>query len=86
MRELNKQIAFEAVYNADLYVPDRVIEMLRQLEHLLAQVVENDEQPISRLSLVTPAAGAILPNPTQAQRTDWEGAVHDLFARQAAEC
>ena len=65
-------------------MPDRVIEMLRQLEHLLTQVVENDEQPISRLSLVTPAAQTILPNPTQAQRTDWEGAVHDLFARQAA--
>jgi amino acid adenylation domain-containing protein len=84
VREFNQQIAFEAVYNADLYLPERVTEMLSQLEHVLSQVVAQPEQQIDRLSLVTPSAEKVLPNPTGSQCLDWEGAVHELFSRQAA--
>ena len=81
VRELNQRIAFEAVYNADLYAPERVTEMLNQLEHLLSQVAAQPEHQIARLSLVT--SSAQVPDPTRSQRTDWEGAVHDLFTRHA---
>src|SRR6185295_8767313 len=82
--ELNQQLQFQAVYNSDLYVPERVSEMLRQLEHLLSQVAAHPEQKIQRFSLVTPASEKFLPDPTQPLREDWEGAVHTLFSRRAA--
>lgn len=82
--ELNQQLQFQAVYNSDLYAPERIHEMLRQLEHLLSQVAAHPEQKIERLSLVTPTSEKFLPNPTQPQRDDWEGAVHTLFSRRAA--
>jgi amino acid adenylation domain-containing protein len=56
-------LRFDAVYNPDLFDADRVDEMLRQYVHLLAQVVEAPERPIGRLSLVTEAARAALPDP-----------------------
>lgn len=83
VRELNQRIAFEAVYNADLYEPQRMTEMLNQVEHLLSQVAVEPEQQIARLSLVTQSAKKVLPDPTRSQSTAWEGAVHDLFSRQA---
>lgn len=84
VRELNQQLEFQAVYNSDLYVPERINEMLRQLAHLLSQAAAHPEQTIDRFSLVTPAAEKVLPNPTQVLRDDWEGAVHDLFSQRAA--
>ncbi|HSR24541.1 MAG TPA: condensation domain-containing protein, partial [Candidatus Eisenbacteria bacterium] len=53
----------DAVYNPDLFDSARVDEMLRQYLHLLAQVVEAPERPISRLSLVTEHARSELPDP-----------------------
>ncbi len=82
--EPNQQLRFQAVYNADLYEPERINEMLRQLEHLLSQAAAHPEQKIERFSLVTPTAEKVLPNPTQLLRDDWEGAVHTLFSQRAA--
>jgi len=84
VREPGERIAFGAVYNADLFGPERVTQMLQQLEHLLAQAVARPEQEISRFTLVTSAAAAeLLPNPTQPLRDDWQESVHTLFAQQA---
>jgi amino acid adenylation domain-containing protein len=84
IREQNQQIALEAVYNADLYKPERIAEMLRQFEHLLSQIAAHPEREIEQFSLVTTAARNLLPDPTDPLRDDWEGAVHTLFSRHAA--
>ena len=83
VRELNKQIAFEAVYNADLYSKERIAELLRQFEHLLAQVVAHPEDEIGSFSLLTTAARKLVPDPTEPLNEDWEGSVAALFSREA---
>ncbi len=83
VRERGEAIQLDLVYNADLYESARMAEMLRQLNHLLCQVVENPEQPIRDISLVTASAAKYLPDPTQPLRSDWNGSVHTRFSEQA---
>jgi amino acid adenylation domain-containing protein len=73
----------ELIYNADLFEPDAMAEMLRQFRHLLVQVVEKPEERIAGFSLVTPAARAVLPNPAEVLDATWEGAICTLFSQQA---
>jgi amino acid adenylation domain-containing protein len=54
------------VYNAELFEHRRMVEVLRQYEGLVHQIVENPDWNIRRLSLVTPTARTILPDPTEA--------------------
>jgi amino acid adenylation domain-containing protein len=84
VREENGVIAFEAVYNSDLYKAERIDEMLRQLEHVLSQITKHPEREVGQFSLVTPASRSLLPDPAEPLRDDWEGAVHTLFSRHAA--
>ena len=72
------------VYNADLFDRPRMQEMLRQLDGLLAQAVADPEAPIGSLSLVTPAATAVLPDPTLPLSGEWRGAAHQALSRHAA--
>jgi amino acid adenylation domain-containing protein len=48
---------------------------VRQLEVLLAQAVDEPEQPIMKLSLVTPVSRAVLPDPTKSIERVWHGSV-----------
>jgi len=72
------------VYDADLFDPPRMAEMLRQLEHLLAQAAARPEARIGSLSLVTPEAAAVLPEPASPLSGEWRGAVHHALSRHAA--
>jgi amino acid adenylation domain-containing protein len=83
VRDQHEGIHFTLVYNADIFGQSRMVEMLEQLRHLLSQVVEKPEERIDRLSLVTPAAEALLPNPARGLRSQWEGAVQARFSDQA---
>ncbi len=83
--ERRQEIAFELVYNADLFSAARMQELLAQYGHLLRQAVADPETAIGRLDLVTPAARALLPEPAAALDTTWRGAAHEIFARHAAE-
>jgi non-ribosomal peptide synthetase component F len=65
VREQHEGMQFTLVYNTDIFGRTRMVEMLAQLQHLLSQVVEIPEESIARVSLVTPAAEALLPNPAQ---------------------
>ncbi len=85
VRTEGEAIAVELVYNADLFAAARVEELLAQLERVLAQAAADPWRPIGSLSLLTPAAAAVLPDPRQALDATWRGAVHDLVSRQAAE-
>ena len=83
VKEQNEGIQFDLVYNTNLFKRDRMVEMLAQFKYLLAQIVEDPKESIVRFSLVTPTAQAILPNPTEALDSTWEGAVHTIFSKQA---
>jgi amino acid adenylation domain-containing protein/non-ribosomal peptide synthase protein (TIGR01720 family) len=75
-------IQLELLYNTDLFDQARALEMLHQFVHLASQVLEA-ERKISDLSLNTPTAQTILPDPAAPLSDRWEGSVQSLFARQA---
>ena len=76
-------IELTAIYNMQLYRPERISSMLHQMEHLLWQIVANPEEKITALSLVSPRERHILPDPTQPLAKTWEGSVCEMFERQA---
>jgi amino acid adenylation domain-containing protein len=63
LRERGGELWLELVYNADLFDRVRMVEMLQQLNCLLAQIVENPQSTIGSYSLVTPQARSLLPDP-----------------------
>jgi amino acid adenylation domain-containing protein len=85
VNELPDSLRFDLVYNADLFEPERMAEILRQLEYLLAQVAADPDRRIGEMSLVTPAAAVLLPDPTQPLGGEWRGAIHQALSRTAAE-
>src|SRR5262249_37604383 len=84
VEEQNDDIRLSAVYNAALFQPERIAEMLEQLRHLLTQAVENPDRPFSHCSLVTPGATTVLPDPCVALTTHDEKSIPALFALQAS--
>ncbi|HEX6291542.1 MAG TPA: amino acid adenylation domain-containing protein, partial [Herpetosiphonaceae bacterium] len=78
-------IALSLVYNAQLFRPARIQELLAQFAHLLAQIVAQPDQPIGTYTLVTPRALPLLPDPTLPLDATWHGAVHTLVAQQAQQ-
>jgi amino acid adenylation domain-containing protein len=83
VRDQHGRIHFDLVYNADLFGRARMVELLAQLQQLLAQVVERPWERIDRFLLVTPEAAARLPDPAAALRAEWAGSVQARFAEQA---
>ncbi len=79
----DKEIKLALVYNTDLFAPARMAEMLAQVEHLLTQIAARPDEPISRLSLVTTNAQALIPNPTQPVESSRDEAITTLFSCQA---
>jgi len=52
-------------YNSDLFAASRMEELRAQFEQVLGQVLRNAELRGSELSLVTPSAAAVLPDPVR---------------------
>ncbi|HYN23256.1 MAG TPA: amino acid adenylation domain-containing protein, partial [Thermoanaerobaculia bacterium] len=86
LRETAESIRLNLVYSTDLFDAARMEELLHQYVHLLAQAAESPEAPVSALSLVTPAAVALLPDPLQPLQGDYRGPIHHALSRQAARC
>ena len=84
LRETAESIRLNLVYSTDLFDRGRMEEMLRQYVHLLAQAVVAPGAPVSALSLVTPAAVALLPDPAQPLPEDYRGPIHQALTCQAA--
>jgi amino acid adenylation domain-containing protein len=63
VKEDDRQIHLDLVYNTDLFAPARMVEMLHQFEQLLTQIVANSDRQIHAYSLLTPAAQTLLPDP-----------------------
>ncbi|HKH46579.1 MAG TPA: amino acid adenylation domain-containing protein [Thermoanaerobaculia bacterium] len=75
-------ISLNAVYNADLFDRVRIEEMSRQLQRVLEQIAAPPDAPVDAVSLLTPEAVALLPDPLERLSDAWTGAVHELFAEQ----
>ncbi|HEY9402725.1 MAG TPA: amino acid adenylation domain-containing protein, partial [Pyrinomonadaceae bacterium] len=84
VQERAEEIHLQLVYDKALFFPARMAELLNQLNQLLSQVALNPNESIARYSLVTTESRAILPDPSEILSDRWEGAVHTLFAAQAA--
>ncbi|HEV7668113.1 MAG TPA: condensation domain-containing protein [Thermoanaerobaculia bacterium] len=77
-------LALRLVYNADLFRPERMRELLAQLDGALVQALAAPDRPISQIRLRTAAADAVLPDPKTPLDASWRGSVADLFLAQAA--
>lgn len=65
IEQMRDSIGLRMVYQQALFTPERMRGLLEQLEHLLRQAAANPDLPIGSYSLVTPAAKAIVPDPTR---------------------
>jgi amino acid adenylation domain-containing protein len=83
VREQDSGIRLDLVYNAELFAPERMVEMLVQFNHLLMQIVAHPEERIAQFSLVTPTAESLLPNPSQLLDGTEEEPISAYFSRQA---
>ena len=83
--EQNEEIKLELVYNIDLFVPERIQEMLAQFHHLLQQIVHDPNQNIDSYSLVTERASQLLPDPKQRLGDKWQGSIVEQFTLQAQQ-
>lgn len=75
------ELLLKIKYDRDLFEAERIEEILDQFQYLLMQVVEHPEERIANFSLVTPKSQLILPNPTQALCSKWDGAIHTRFSQ-----
>jgi amino acid adenylation domain-containing protein len=65
VKEQNQEIELKLVYNANLFEPDRMAELIAQFQSLLEQIVTAPDKPIQSYSLVTPNSRSLLPNPAE---------------------
>ena len=61
--EQQQGIQLELVYNTDLFIAAKMVEMLDQFHHLLNQIVILPDNNIANYSLVTPKSQFLLPEP-----------------------
>lgn len=73
------------VYNADLFDAARIDEMLAQYSQLVDAVTSDPDAAIEMISLVTPRARAILPDPVAPLVSTWAGTVGARLARHAEQ-
>ena len=81
--EVDGRIELAMVYNADLFSEGRIAVMLEQLGCLMPQVAENPQKRLDQYTLVTPPMQTVLPDPTEPLNDAWEGAIQELFSKQA---
>jgi amino acid adenylation domain-containing protein len=73
-------IHLSLVYDAALFAPARMAEMLAQYRLLLEQAVREPARSVAALSLVTEPARAILPDPAAPLSGAWRGSIPEVFA------
>ncbi|HEV2860060.1 MAG TPA: amino acid adenylation domain-containing protein [Pyrinomonadaceae bacterium] len=78
------RLKLDLVYNAALFGRARAAQMLEQLGRMLADAARSPETKVSQLSLLTASSAEVLPDPSLPLRADWDGPVHEQFARRAA--
>jgi amino acid adenylation domain-containing protein len=80
-----EEVRLDLLYSADLFERPRMAALLDQYQHLLERFAERPDEPVSRSSLVTPAAARVLPDPRAPLAADWRGPIHAALSARAAE-
>ncbi|MEW6367291.1 MAG: non-ribosomal peptide synthase/polyketide synthase [Acidobacteriota bacterium] len=79
--DFEEALSFRLVYQTSLFSSSRIESLLDQYHHLLEQIVESPELPVGALSLVTPAARRLLPDPARPLDEPAFEPVADMFYR-----
>lgn len=72
-------------YRVDIFVPQRIREILSQITFLLEQVTAAPQLPIGKISLLTPHAAKSLPDPRAPLSSQWEGTVTSYLVSHASQ-
>lgn len=81
--DIGNTVYLRAVYNADLFTPARMDELIAQFVLVLDQAVAAPSQSVATFSLVTPGARQQLPDLTAPIEPTWDGFAHERFAAHA---
>ncbi|MGA9768828.1 MAG: amino acid adenylation domain-containing protein, partial [Blastocatellia bacterium] len=81
--EQEGRLRLSLIYNADLFDHSRMVELIRQFEELLSQALEDPDQRIEEISLLTYEARAVLPDPVEPIKSLWAGSVAARFSEHA---
>ncbi len=76
-------LMLSAVYNADLFAPERIADLLDQYLALLAAASVAPSKALGGLALPTARAAACLPDPAAPLQQDWLGTVQARFSAHA---
>lgn len=80
--EVASRLRFELVYDADQFEEPRMVALGEQLQHVLAQVTVNPQHRIDSVSLVTPSAQKVVPDPALPLRQPSGRSALEIFAEQ----
>ncbi len=82
-RDQGTTLSLEAVYRRDLYRPERMDDLLDQLDLVLKDMTADPGRSAQACSLVTRRARTVLPDPMAPLDATWQGSVPAGVARQA---
>ncbi|WP_053640383.1 MULTISPECIES: non-ribosomal peptide synthetase [unclassified Streptomyces] len=77
------RVALEAVYDSGLFLPERVADLLEQLELVLAQAAADPGRPVADLALATGRATALVPGPDAELPAGYPGSVLERLDEHA---
>lgn len=79
-------IALAARYNQRLFSSTRISGLLQQIVQLIENAAQNIAAPIGAIEFITQEQRALLPDPTtDLEWCNFRGAIHDIFAANAAK-
>ena len=81
--EQEGRLLLNLIYNADLFDHSRMVELITQFGELLSQVLEDPDQGIEEMSLLTREARSILPDPLEQLESIWAGSVPARLSEHA---
>ncbi|MFK7800055.1 MAG: amino acid adenylation domain-containing protein [Anaerolineae bacterium] len=83
LNQLESHIDLRLVFKTSLFKRERMQELLDQYLFLLDQTFTKPDARINSLSILTPQAKPLLPDPAKPLAADWLGPVHEAVTRQA---
>lgn len=83
VQETPRGLDLRALYNAELFSPDRIAQMLDQYLHLLGQIARDASRPLDAYSLLPPSARDFLPDLARSLPEPAHLPVHEQIAAWA---
>ncbi|MCH0538341.1 amino acid adenylation domain-containing protein [Streptomyces sp. MUM 203J] len=77
------RLGLEAVYDAELFLPERIDDLLEQIELVLAQAVDDPGRPVGELALATGRTAALMPGLGTELPAGYPGSVLERLAAHA---